>query len=180
MSEEKKDLGGGSGGGKDTQDQPTYHDGNYGIAANSLELIARNPFPPASSENSTITLLASNIMDMSGNVNMHGLAGVRITAGLPPLPGTASSSTKGVEIEVDELSSVTVKRGIIDGVDQKIEITPSGITVDGGAMPITIQSMTKITLSVMGGMSTLELGPDGITIQGMPMITIQGIMVKIN
>jgi hypothetical protein len=77
-----------------------------------------------------------------------------------------------VEIEVGELQKVTIKRGLIDGVDQTIEMTPSGITVDGGAMPITIQSLTEIKLSVAGGLSSITLGPDGITIMGLPIVKI--------
>jgi hypothetical protein len=57
-------------------------------------------------------------------------------------------------------------------VDQKIEMTPSGITVDGGAMPVTIQSLTQIKLSVCGGLSTITLGPDGVTIMGLPLVKI--------
>ncbi len=51
-------------------------------------------------------------------------------------------------------------------------MTPSGITVDAGAMPVTIQSLTQITLSVAGGLSTITLGPEG--------VTIQGVLVQIN
>jgi hypothetical protein len=58
-------------------------------------------------------------------------------------------------------------------------MTPSGITVDGGAMPITIQSLTEITLSVAGGLNTIKLAPTGITIQG-AIIQVQGVLVQIN
>jgi len=57
-------------------------------------------------------------------------------------------------------------------VDQKIEMTPSGITLDAGMGTVTIQSLTQITLSVAGGLSTITLGPEG--------VTIQGVLVKIN
>lgn len=180
MSHDKSCPGGGSGGGKDTQDHTHSYDGVWGVKANQIEFLTVAPIPPAEPSDCKITLLASNILDLSGNVNLHGMAGVRITAGPPPLPETSTGSTQGVEIEVGEIQNVTIKRGLIDGVDQKIEMTPSGITVDGGAMPITIQSLTKITLSVAGGLSTIELSPEGITIQGMPLVTIQGALVKIN
>ena len=180
MSQDNGNFGGGSGGGDDKKTEARFFDGNYSVAANQVEILSRPPIPPASPDPCSITLMASSIMDMSGNVNLRGLAGVRITAGPPPLPATGSDSTQGVEIEVGEIQNVTIKRGLIDGVDQKIEMTPSGITVDGGAMPVTIQSLTQIKLSVAGGLSTITMGPDGITIQGMPIITIQGVMVKIN
>jgi len=96
---------------------------------------------------------------------------VCITAGPPPLPPTASDSTNGVEIAVGELQNVTLQRGLLP-IDQKIEMTPGSITVDAGVGTVTIQSLTQITLSVAGGLSTITLGPEG--------ITIQGLMVKIN
>jgi hypothetical protein len=52
-------------------------------------------------------------------------------------------------------------------VDQKIEMTPGNITIDGGVGTITIQSLTEITLSVAGGLSSITLTPAGITIQGL-------------
>jgi hypothetical protein len=108
---------------------------------------------------------------MSGQVNVRGDQGVRLTAGPPPLPPTDSDSTNGVEIMVGETQNVTIQRGLLP-VDQKIEMTPSGITVDAGMGTVTIQSLTQITLSVAGGLSTITLGPEG--------VTIQGVLVKIN
>ena len=179
MSQDQDNFGGGSGGGEDKQDNNRFIDGTYAITANQVQFTSRAAIPPAVPDPCEITLLSSDIMQLKGNVNLRGMGGVRITAGPPPLPAT-SGETQGVEIEVGEIQNVTIKRGLIDGVDQKIEMTPSGITVDGGAMPVTIQSLTQIKLSVAGGLSTITMGPDGITIQGMPMITIQGILVKIN
>jgi len=88
------------------------------------------------------------------------------------LPPTSSSSTNGVEIVVGETQNVTIQRGLLPGIDQKIEMAPGSITVDGGLGTVTIQSMTEITLQVAGGLSTISLTPAG--------ITIQGILVKIN
>jgi hypothetical protein len=95
------------------------------------------------------------------------------------LPPVASDSTNGAEVVVGEVQNITLQRGLLPGVDQKIEMTPSGITVDAGAMPVTIQSLTQITLSVAGGLNTITLTPQGITIQGL-MITVQGALVQIN
>lgn len=77
-----------------------------------------------------------------------------------------SDSTNGVEIVVGEMQNVTIQRGLLP-VDQKIEMIPSGITVDAGLGKVTIQSLTEITLSVAGGLSTITLTPAGITIQGL-------------
>ncbi|HVP48618.1 MAG TPA: hypothetical protein VMT32_18620 [Bryobacteraceae bacterium] len=172
MSEDKRDFGGGSGGGTNTRDESRAFDGTYSVTANQIEFTSRAALPPALPDPCAVTILASDLTQMNGNVNLRGLGGVRITAGPPPLPETGSNSTQGVEIEVGEIQNVTIKRGLIDGVDQKIEMTPSGITVDGGAMPVTIQSLTQIKLSVCGGLSSIILGPDGITIMGLPLVKI--------
>ncbi len=172
MSQDKINFGGGSGGGTGTNDETRFFDGTYSVTANQVEFTSRAALPPGIPAPAAITLLASDITQLNGNVNLRGMGGVRITAGPPPLPETGSDSTQGVEILVGELQKVTIKRGLIDGVDQKIEMTPSGITVDGGAMPVTIQSLTQIKLSVCGGLSSITLGPDGITIMGLPMVKI--------
>jgi hypothetical protein len=179
MSQNKSDFGGGSGGGDNKRDEARTFDGSYTVVANQMEFVSRPAIPPAPPDPCAITLLSSDIDELKGNVNLRGMGGVRITAGPPPLPATASNSTQGVEIEVGEEQSVTIKRGLLDGVDQKIEITPSGITVDGGMGTITIQSLTQITLSVAGGMNTITMTPEGITIQGMQ-IQVQGVLVQIN
>jgi hypothetical protein len=172
MSENNSDFGGGSGGGDNKRDEARTFDGSYTIVANQMEFVSRPALPPAPPDPCAITLLSSDITELKGNVNLRGMGGVRITAGPPPLPETGSDSTQGVEIEVGEIQNVTIKRGLIDGVDQKIEMTPSGITVDGGMMPVTIQSMTQIKLSVCGGLSSITLGPDGVTIVGLPLVKI--------
>ena len=118
-----------------------------------------------------ITILAAGL-GVDGKVNVRGSQGVRVTAGPPALPPTASDSVNGVEIMVSEAQNVTIQRGLIPGVDQKIEMTPGAIKIDGGGGTITIQSLTEITLSVAGGMSSITLTPAG--------ITIQGILVQIN
>jgi hypothetical protein len=166
--------GGGSGGGASPQTIEHYHsfDGKYGIAANQVEVLGRPPMPPAPPAPSVVTILATDLVGMNGEVDIRGAGGVRVTAGPPLLPPTHSDSTNGVEIVVGEIQNVTIQRGLLPGVDQKIEMTPSGITVDAGAMPVTIQSLTQITLSVAGGLSTITLGPQG--------ITIQGVLVQIN
>lgn len=148
-------------------------DGVYSIKANQLSLLSLPPLPPLTPDPCVITVLASGLpeLPMSGQVNMRGDQGVRITAGPPPLPSTDSDSTNGVEIMVGETQNVTIQRGLLP-VDQKIEMTPSGITLDAGMGMVTIQSLTKITLSVAGGLSTITLGPEG--------VTIQGLLVKIN
>jgi len=174
MADDMRNIGGGSGGGGDDADSPNRVEtvsGAYAITANQVELLSRPPLPPGIPGPSVITIIAAG-MGTDGNVNVRGSQGVRLTAGPPPLPPTYSDSTNGVEVVVGELQNITLQRGLLPGIDQKIEMTPSGITVDAGAMPITIQSLTQITLSVAGGLSTITLGPEG--------VTIQGVLVQIN
>ena len=170
MDPDKPSLGAGCGGGPDTTDHIHSFDGTYSISANRVELLSRTPMPPASPSPNVITILAAG-MGTDGLVNVRGSQGVRITSGPPLLPSTSSDSTDGVEVIASEAQKVTIQRGLLP-VDQKIEMTPTGITVDAGMGQITIQSLTKITLSVAGGLSTITLGPEG--------VTIQGIIVKIN
>lgn len=181
MSEDNREFGGGSGGNgsNPTKDEFRLIDGIFSVTANQVELMSRPALPPAPSKPCLISLLATDITQLKGSVNLHGLGGINVTTGPPPLP-PMDADTEGVLMQCGEIQKITIKRGLIDGVDQMIEMTPSGITVDGGSMPVTIQSLTQIKLSVAGGLSTITMGPDGITIQGMPTITIQGVLVKIN
>jgi hypothetical protein len=168
-----------------------FFDDKHIIVANQLELLARHPMPELElpSAKSTITLLATanlgpvpDPLGTEGEVDVRGAKAVRITSGpCNPLQGppTQSDSTNGVEIAVGEAQKITILRGLLPGVDQKIEMDPGSITIDGGAGSITIQSLTQITLSVAGGVNTITMTPEGITIQGL-MITIQGALVQIN
>jgi hypothetical protein len=170
MYPERLNLGAGSGGGPDSLDHTHSVDGTYSISANQLELLSRPSVPPSYPGPNVITILAAG-MGTDGLVNVRGSQGVRITSGPPLLPPTSSDATDGVEVIASEAQKITIQRGLLP-VDQKIELTPSGISVDAGIGEITIQSLTKITLSVAGGLSTITLGPEG--------VTIQGILVKIN
>jgi hypothetical protein len=170
MDASRETLGGGSGGGPDTGATGESVGGLYSIEANQVSLISRPPMPPAIPGPYNITILAAG-MGMDGTVDVRGSQGVRITAGPPLMPPTSSESTNGVEIVVGEAQNVTIQRGMAP-IDQKIEMTPSGITIDAGVGELTIKSLTQLTLSVAGGMSTISLGPQG--------VTIQGIMVQIN
>jgi hypothetical protein len=166
MSNNVKPQGGGSGGGPDSvANHIETFDGSYAISANQIEIASIAPMPPAIPNPSLITILAGG-MGIDGKVDVRGGQGVRITAGPPPLPPTTSDSTNGVEVMVGELQNVTLQRGLLP-IDQKIEMTPGAITVDAGVGTVTIKSLTQITLSVAGGLSTITLGPEGITIQGL-------------
>lgn len=167
------EIGGGSGGGPDLA--PTGHtesiEGAFSVEANQVQLLSRPPAPPAVPGPHVITILATG-MGFDGLVNIRGSQGVRITGGPPPLPATSDAGTDGVEIVVGETSKVTIMRGEVPEVDQKIEMTPTGITIDAGMGTLTIKSGMQLTLSVAEGLSQITLGPEG--------VTIQGILVQIN
>jgi hypothetical protein len=172
MASNSKNPGGGTGGDESSQDHAQFFDGRFRVAANQIELLSCPPTPAATPLPETISLVATDLTGMEGQVTLRGAKGIRVTTGPPMLPPAASDSTNGVEVIVSESQNVTIQRGLLPGVDQKIEMTPGNITVDGGAGTITIQSLTQITLSVAGGLSTITLTPAG--------ITIQGVLVQIN
>jgi len=166
MEEEKERLGGGSGGGA-SMDQTAGVSGAYHIQANQVELLSRPPFPPAVPGPCRISVVAAGVIPGDGQVEVRGTQGVRITTGPLCLPPTSSDSTNGVEIIVSETQNVTIQRGVLPDIDQKIEMTPEGITIDAGMAPLTIKSLTQITLSVAEGLATITLGPEGVQIKGL-------------
>jgi len=157
--------GSGSGGGQDPGNRAQSADRSYTITANQVNLVSRPPLPPAIPGPSVITVLATG-MGTDGLVNVRGSQGVRVTAGLPPLLPTESSSTNGVEIVISETGKFTLQRGLLP-VDQTMEMTPEGITIDAGSAKVTIKSLSEITLSVAEGMTKIKLGPDGVTIEAL-------------
>lgn len=178
-------VGGGTGGGP----EPTAHrrtiDGAYTISANQIFFVGRPPLPPATPAPSIISLVAGDLAGSDGLVNVRGCQGVRITTGQLPLPATASDSTNGVEIEIDELGKYSLKRGLLP-IDQKMEITSEGVTIDAGMGKVIIKSLTEITLSVAEGMTKIKLGPEGVTIEALQIklsaqlqAEIQGLMNKV-
>jgi hypothetical protein len=170
MDEKKENLGGGSGGGLG----PVHRvdaGGLYQIQANVVELVGRPPLPPAIPLPCRITLMAAGEEPTDGQVQVRGAMGVRITSGPIADPPTNSESTNGVEIIVSEDQMITIQRGTLP-TDQSIVMTPGGITVNAGDAPLTLTSLSEITLSVAEGASTISLTPEG--------ITIQGVLVQIN
>jgi len=183
MVPDNEHFGAGTGGGPDSGQSVL---GAYSITANQVALVSRPPLPPAIPGPNVITILAGDLPGMDGMVNVRGSQGVRVTAGPPPLPATASESTNGVEIEIGELGKFTLKRGLLPVIDQKMEITSEGVTLDAGAGKVTIKSLTEITLSVAEGLTKIKLGPDGVTIEALQIklsaqlqAEIQGLMNKV-
>jgi len=169
MAEDDENFGGGSGGADDPGHRVVSADGTYEIRANQLALVSWKNVPPSTDNESRILLLASGglagaFMD-NGTVDIRGCKGVRITGG-PPIPVVnpmmSVESTNGVEIEVGETQSITIKRGMLP-VDQYITLTQSGITINAGIAG---------TLTLAAGMSQITIGPEGVTIIGMPLVQI--------
>ena len=172
MGDDEK-LGGGSGG-DDASDGRGHRtasaDGTYEIRANQVALVSWKNLPPSTDNESRIMLLAVGGLDGAfmddGTVDIRGCKGVRITSGsLIPVvnPPMSATSTAGVEIEVGEQQSITIRRGLLPMVDQYISLTNSGITINAGIGG---------TLTLAAGMSQLTIGPSGVTIIGMPLVQI--------
>src|SRR5262245_12495070 len=166
MALDDRITGGGSGGGPDGANHVESVNGTYAITANQVEFLSRPPLPPAVPGPSVITILAAGL-GTDGLVNVRGSQGVRVTAGPPPLPPTESDATNGVEIVVGETGTLTLQRGLLPEIDQKVEMTSGGITIDAGVGKVEIKSLTQIELSVADGMTKITLGPDGVTIQAL-------------
>lgn len=172
-------AGGGSGGSVDDGNEQHSIQGAYTVTANNVQIISRTPHPPAkAAADNVITLLATGNSLLGagpgGKVELRGNQGVRITAG-PPLPllPTSSNSTNGVEIVVGEMQNVTFQRGLLPVVDQKIEMTPSGITVDAGKGAMKAQSLKSIDLSCQTGAIKLKSGFAAIKLDMDGTVTIQ-------
>lgn len=173
MKLDERPAGGGSGGGPDRQ-QETWVDAQYSVNANQICLTAMPavPAPPTPPERSSIVLLAAGT-GLDGMVDVRGSLGVRVSAGPPPGLPASTETTNGVEVVAGQLGSVTIKRGLLP-TDQRIELTPAGITVNAGSMPVKIESLTEITLSVAGGVSKIRIGPEGVTIDA-PLVKINAL-----
>jgi hypothetical protein len=172
--EEDENLSGGSGGADCTEenkgDQAISVDGTYSIRANQVALTSWKNIPPSADNESRVMLLAmgglEGLFADSGMVDVRGCKGVRITSGsLIPIinPPMSADSTDGIEIETGETQSITMKRGVLPVIDQYITLTSSGITIDAGLLG---------TLTLTAGLSTITIGPSGITIVGIPVVQI--------
>jgi len=186
MVSDGKQAGGGSGGGPGAANHSDAVDGSYTIAGNQVNLISRPPIPPALPGPSVINLLAGDMVGLEGSVNVRGSRGVRITAGPPPLPSAQSDSTNGVEVLVGEIGTLTLQRGLLP-TDQSMEMTPTGVTIDGGVGKVTIKSMTQIELSVCEGVAKITIDPSGVTIDALTinlsaqvMAQLQSIMTQVS
>jgi len=148
--------GGGSGGGPESGGHVEDVSGNYRIQANQVEVLSRPLAPPAEPKPCVITLLATGKTGIDGRVEVRGSQGVRITAGPPGVPPTTSDSINGVEIIVSDEQTVTIQRGLLPVEQQKIEMTPEGITIDAGMGILTLKS----------GGSSISLAPNVVMIKG--------------
>ena len=185
MVQDNASFGAGSGGGPATANHAELKDGTFTVAANQVELICKPPMPPAIPGPSIVTVLAAGT-GVDGLVDVRGSQGVRLTAGPPPGLPVYSPSTNGVEILVSETGTLTMQRGLLP-TDQKMEMTPAGVTIDAGMGKVTIKSLTQIELSACNGLAKITLGPQGVTIEGLQirlpaqiMTQVQGMMTQVS
>ena len=154
-------LGAGSGGDTGDGGHAHYFEGRYDLVSPEVSILAQTRHP-------RIQIMAVNENGGSGGqalVAAHGDKGVRITTGITP--STISTATDGVEIITELLQPILIERGLNGPNPQRIFMDPDHVLIDGNLGDVTIQSMTKITLQVADGMSSIQLTPQGITIQGL-------------
>lgn len=175
MKSDEAPKGGGSGGGPCGSKEVSTTN-NYELSANQITFTAAPPIPPAGvPEKSVIALLAAGT-GVDGMVDVRGSQGVRITAGPAPGLPAGKATTKGVTIAAGQADTVSIERGLFPGTDQRIKMTPQGITVNAGSMPVTIESLREITLSVAGGAAKITISPTGVKIEGMT-VKIEGTLM---
>jgi hypothetical protein len=186
MNIDDDNVGGGSGGdaGMTKKGHVTKSaKGAYQIGGNQVVLVSRarvETDPPTDPKFKTdpgpskIILLATGTATKGfiddGTVEVRGVKGVSVTSGpieLPQLsPPVSSDDIDGIELVASEKQSIKLHRGLIDGTDQKIEMTPlpppGAILIDGGKGPVTVQSAIMITLQV--GESSIIITPESIVI----------------
>src|SRR5258708_3909366 len=103
MSEDNRGVSGGSGGdGNPTKDEYRLIDGTFSVTGNQVELVSRPALPPAPPKPCLISLLATDIMQLKGSVNLHGMGGINVTTGPPPLP-PMDANTEGVLMQCGEI-----------------------------------------------------------------------------
>jgi len=161
--------GGGSGGDAivdEVADTSHSVDGTYEIDAQRFKVVARPPLPGATAPNACCVSLLAAGTGADAFVDIRGSQGVRVTTGPPPDPPMHSDSTNGVEVITSEGQSISLQRGLVENVDQRIDMKVGSITVDGGTGSITLKSKTQITLQVCGGTSSITLTPTAIIING--------------
>jgi hypothetical protein len=144
-----------------------YANGDYTIAAYDVTVEACAGHPRVE-----ILAVGQNYgPDSKAFVNVHGDKGVRITTGID-IP-VNQMETDGVDIITEGNQTIVIERGAGPGASniQRIQIEPDVFIIDANQGDLTIKSMKSITLQVADGMSSIELSPQGITIQG-PLVQI--------
>jgi hypothetical protein len=143
------------------------------LGGNHVAIQAQDPTPPATAGTPLITLLAGDLACTEGRIEMHAISQVRIsTSGETAGIKMHQPSIDGLSLQVGETQEIYMKRGILP-TDNFIDICDENIAIDGGSLPVIINSDVSITLSVANGASSITLTPTGITIQG-AQLTVQG------
>jgi hypothetical protein len=157
-------LGAGSGGDPGDGGHAHYANCIYQIDAEGVEVLARSGQP-------RVTILATTLSDTGSNadglafVNVHADKAIRMTSGTTP--DTLNMASDGIDIITELDQEIMLERGLNSPNIQRIQMTSSMILVDGNLGGVTIQSMESIKLQVAGGASSIELTPEGITLQGL-------------
>jgi type VI secretion system secreted protein VgrG len=151
--------GGGDGG--DALDQVSLTDGTHLIAAHHIQVIGRpadttGEDAALDAEPSTIDINAMGD-GKDGALFLNGSRTASLTAG-PAILGleNAGPATGKITVDCGPAGTILLRRTVA-GL-QKIEMAPEAIT---------IECPGKIVLKAAAGMSTLTLGPEGISLEGL-------------
>jgi type VI secretion system secreted protein VgrG len=151
----------GKGDGIEEMDDVSITEGSHLIAARHIQLIGRpsvaDPIVAAADVGpSTIDINAMGD-GKDGALFLNGTGGACLTSGPAVIALENAAEEKGViTVDCGLAGTVLVRRGV--AAQQKIEMTPD---------VITIECPGEIILKAGAGMSTIKMGPTGITIAGL-------------
>jgi len=162
-------IGAGSGGDPDGN-KWAHADRSYNIDAGTVFVVAngatgKHPMTPK------IGILAGatdGAISPDGIVDVHGSKGVRITSGPPDEPPSTNDDINGLEMQAGAQQYIKIMRGLDEDQDQVIQLTQGLIEIRGGdaAGCVSILAAQEISLQVAGGMSSIVMNKQGITIRG--------------
>lgn len=180
ISADREQLGAGSGGDTDWERTKSCDNG-YQIRAPIIDLLGRgSPWFRKSSPHQ-INLLA---LENDGRISMRAGHSMEISTGPadPANPVYRYPNRTGVTIRTaDSKDRISLLRGFTFGKMDKIDLTEDyGIYIESEHEAVMINSPKEITLTC--GLSSISIKPDGIEIlgQGPDGVTIQGVPVKVN
>jgi hypothetical protein len=169
IAKEHEPVGAGSGGGNPPLDgsQNIYFQGQWGVGAGQIKLVAEDHTESGISFQSSdpvASLLAIAHDGSKGRALVLGTQGVRIVSQTNPNPKADRTDICGVEIYAQDDKEIILQQGLYG--TQKIVMDAQATTLNS-SNEIIIQCVKQITLQVCGGLSSITLTPEGIVMKGL-------------